>query len=55
MLNPDAVVSDVSTGTGKLTELLHAAGCTVLAVEPNREMRAAAEALLGNRPGFVSV
>jgi len=54
-LGPDAVVVDVGSGTGKLTTLLLDQGWKVLAVEPNAEMRAAAEALLGGRPGFVSV
>jgi len=34
---------------------LLARGATVYAVEPNAAMRAAAEAWLGNRPGFVSI
>jgi SAM-dependent methyltransferase len=48
-------VADVGSGTGKLTELLLAAGARVFAVEPSAGMRAAAERLLGRMPGFVSV
>lgn len=54
-LGPDALVVDVGSGTGKLTELLLDAGWRVRAVEPNSEMRLAAEGLLGGRSGFVSV
>lgn len=54
-LAPGSEAADIGSGTGKLTELLLGAGYRVLAVEPNAEMRSAAEALLGERPGFVSV
>jgi SAM-dependent methyltransferase/catechol 2,3-dioxygenase-like lactoylglutathione lyase family enzyme len=54
-LSPGSVVADVGSGTGILTALLLARGATVYAVEPNEAMRAAAEAALGDRPGFVSV
>ena len=54
-LGPGRVVADVGSGTGKLTELLLAAGARVHAVEPNAGMRAAAERLLGRVPGFVSI
>jgi SAM-dependent methyltransferase len=54
-LAPGYVVADVGSGTGKLTELLLAAGARVLAVEPNAGMREAAERLLGAIPGFRSV
>jgi SAM-dependent methyltransferase len=54
-LVPGGVVADIGSGTGKLTELLLAAGARVLAVEPNRGMREAAERLLGDVPGFRSV
>ena len=54
-LAPDAVVADLGSGTGLLSELLLARGARVLAVEPNDAMRAAAEARLGNQVGFVSV
>jgi SAM-dependent methyltransferase len=50
-----AVVADVGSGTGKLTASLLSRGAVVHAVEPNREMRLAAEELLGGKPGFVSV
>src|SRR5207244_13391706 len=54
-LSPAAVVADVGSGTGILTELLLARGARVLAVEPNRGMRDAAEARLGGQARFVSV
>lgn len=48
-------VADVGSGTGILTRLLLEAGARVYAVEPNDEMRAAAESALGAHPGFTSV
>lgn len=54
-LGPGAVVADVGSGTGISTEILLGAGAAVYAVEPNTEMREAAERLLDGRPGFHSV
>ena len=54
-LTPAAVIADVGAGTGISTELFLRNGNPVFAVEPNREMRAAAERRLGGRPGFTSV
>ncbi len=54
-LGSGTLVADVGSGTGKLTELLLAAGARVIAVEPNAGMREAAERLLGGFPGFRSV
>jgi SAM-dependent methyltransferase len=48
-------VADVGSGTGKLSELLLDGGLHVFAVEPNAEMRSAAERALSERPGFHSV
>lgn len=53
-LGASSVVADVGSGTGISTELLLETGCSVYAVEPNAEMRAAAERMLGGRPGFHS-
>jgi SAM-dependent methyltransferase len=50
-----AVVADLGSGTGILSEPLLAGGARVFAVEPNDGMRAAAEARLGARAGFRSV
>jgi SAM-dependent methyltransferase len=50
-----SAVADVGSGTGILTELLLETGAQVFAVEPNREMRAAAERLLSDYGGFRSV
>ncbi|MBU0495465.1 MAG: class I SAM-dependent methyltransferase [Chloroflexi bacterium] len=54
-LTPQTRVADVGSGTGKLTALFVQHGNPVWAVEPNAEMRHAAERLLAGRPGFVSV
>lgn len=54
-LTHDWRVADIGSGTGFLTELFVHNGNQTFAVEPNREMRAAAEALLKGRPGFTSV
>jgi SAM-dependent methyltransferase len=54
-LGSDSAVADVGSGTGISTELLLRTGCRVFAVEPNAEMRAAAEERLGGEPRFRSV
>lgn len=50
-----AVVADIGSGTGILTERLLASGAQVFAVEPNDGMRAVAEARLGGHARFHSV
>lgn len=54
-LNSDAIIADVGSGTGKLTEQLLPRAKRVFAVEPNPEMRAAAEKLLGHHSNFTSI
>lgn len=54
-LGGDSEVADVGAGTGISAELFLRHGYEVHAVEPNREMREAAEHWLGGRPGFHSV
>lgn len=54
-LSPTAVVADIGSGTGILTELLLARGAMVLGVEPNQGMREAAEARLAAQARFRSV
>jgi SAM-dependent methyltransferase len=54
-LGPTAVIADFGSGTGIFTQQLLQAGYEVNAVEPNREMRAAAEVLLADEPCFTSV
>jgi SAM-dependent methyltransferase len=54
-LGPESIVADVGSGTGLLTAPLLERVARVYAVEPNADMRAAAEAWLGGRPGFVSI
>ncbi|MES2477292.1 MAG: class I SAM-dependent methyltransferase [Verrucomicrobiota bacterium] len=47
-------VADIGSGTGILTEMFLRSGMAVDAVEPNIEMRKAAENLLGSLAGFAS-
>jgi SAM-dependent methyltransferase len=54
-LAPGQVIADVGSGTGISAKLFLDAGQVVHAVEPNAEMRAAAEAVLGADPRFHSV
>src|SRR5687768_9148097 len=54
-LTPGSAVADVGSGTGISAEMLLKNGNTVYCVEPNAEMRGAAEKLLGKYPGFRSV
>jgi SAM-dependent methyltransferase len=54
-LEGPAVVADIGSGTGIFTRLLLQAGFAVNAVEPNGEMRAAAETLLGDEARFISI
>lgn len=54
-LQPEHVIADVGSGTGKLTEVLLRAGHIVYGVEPNQPMRAAGERHLERFPNFRSV
>jgi SAM-dependent methyltransferase len=50
-----SLVADVGSGTGILTELFLKNGNPVFGVEPNEDMRQAAERLLAGYPGFRSI
>lgn len=54
-LSPDSVVADVGSGTGILSRVFLDNGNRVFGVEPNEEMREAAERLLSDYAGFTSV
>jgi SAM-dependent methyltransferase len=54
-LEPSHAIADVGSGTGKLSELLLRNGNPVFGIEPNREMREAAEAVLREFPRFQSI
>jgi SAM-dependent methyltransferase len=54
-LTADSIVADVGSGTGILTEMFLRNGNVVYGIEPNREMREAAERLLKDYPRFRSV
>ena len=54
-LPPAAIVADIGAGTGISSAPFLDAGCTVVAVEPNAAMRAAAERRFGKVPRFRSV
>jgi len=54
-LSPRSVIADIGSGTGLLSQLFLENGNMVYGVEPNAEMRAAGEQMLGDYPQFVSV
>src|SRR5262245_47734188 len=54
-LTSGSIVADVGSGTGILTEMFLRNGNLVYGIEPNREMRDAAERLLKGYPRFHSV
>lgn len=54
-LTPAWTIADVGSGTGISTEMFLKNGNTVFAVEPNGDMRAAAEQLLSTFPNFRSI
>ena len=55
LLDKAAVVADIGSGTGISAELFLVKGNTVFGVEPNREMREAAERLLAGYNNFKSL
>lgn len=54
-LAPPAAVADIASGTGIFSQMLLDNGCDVFGVEPNREMREAAERLLAGYSNFASI
>ncbi|MEM9025461.1 MAG: class I SAM-dependent methyltransferase [Verrucomicrobiota bacterium] len=54
-LKRGAVIADIGSGTGKLSEVFLEQGFPVIGVEPNREMRQAAESLLSEYSKFESM
>lgn len=53
-LTTEAVLADIGSGTGKLSELFLEYGCRVIGVEPNDEMRKGGEKQLSGYPNFTS-
>src|ERR1700744_2758240 len=51
-LTPQSVVADIGSGTGISAKLFLQLGCTVYGVEPNADMRGAAETLLAGQSRF---
>lgn len=54
-LSRESVIADIGSGTGILSELFLRNGNKVLGVEPNHQMRAAAERLLKDYANFNSI
>ena len=55
ILSKQSIVADVGSGTGILSELFLKNGNKVFGVEPNSEMRRAAERILEIYPDFISI
>ena len=54
-LNAASKIADIGSGTGKSTQLFLDSGYAVTGVEPNHEMRGAAEVLFEDLPHFKSI
>jgi SAM-dependent methyltransferase len=54
-LTDESIIADIGSGTGISTEMFLKHGNNVFAIEPNRDMREAAERLLKSYPKFTSV
>ncbi len=54
-LSKDSIVADIGSGTGILSELFLRNGNKVFGVEPNEQMRAAAERLMKDYSNFTSI
>ncbi|MBA3971963.1 MAG: class I SAM-dependent methyltransferase [Bacteroidetes bacterium] len=55
LLNSETVIADIGSGTGISSELFLKTGNVVYGVEPNKEMRTAAERLLSGYKNFKSI
>jgi ubiquinone/menaquinone biosynthesis C-methylase UbiE len=55
VLTPSAIIADIACGTGIFTRMLLDNGNHVYGVEPNRDMRDAAERLLAGYRNFTSI
>ena len=55
ILKKDFVIADIGSGTGILSNLFLENGNIVYGVEPNKDMRTAAENFLKNYPNFISI
>jgi len=55
IIQETSILADIGSGTGFFSKLLLESGCQVYGVEPNKEMREAAEELLKGQPNFTSV
>ncbi len=53
-LSKEQRIADIGSGTGIFSELLLISGYKVIGIEPNENMRRAAEIKLSNYPGFTS-
>jgi len=54
-LNQDSIIADIGSGTGISTSLFLKNGNKVFGVEPNKEMREAAELIFATNLNFISV
>jgi SAM-dependent methyltransferase len=54
-LKGSSVIADIGSGTGKSAEIFLKNGNSVMAVEPNLEMREAAENIYTGVPNFISI
>ncbi len=55
ILTDDSAIADIGSGTGISTELFLKNGNIVYGIEPNKEMREAAERIFADSPNFISI